>query len=198
VTPSPAVVLFLAASVQPQALTWPTVAPEHLDVAVQARSLRIPLVFSIKSRDGKPLYRLTCGSYDSVIADFAFSGDFECQLQTVPARYDQSSSLFAEADHETADWQTRARFLVPDLTGRCADIPDFGRIRTFRLRAMRLTLAISDIALEQRGGRLALKSFRFGLTVASEPGVESRTALPAKAVEQARTQGCEVYTGGRR
>lgn len=61
-------------------------------------------------------------------------------IANVAARYSEASSLLVETDNQSADWQTRARFLLPELTGACGNVPDFGRVRTFNLRGMKLTL----------------------------------------------------------
>lgn len=134
----------------------------HLTTSQVARP-RVYLM--ITSVAGVPSYRIRCGSFDSPIDDqFDFSGDFECQLQSIPAgkRY---STLFTENPKSEKDWDSRARFITPELVAPCDRIPDFGRVRSFRLRGMMIRLALSNITFTEERGTLRMATFDFDVGV---------------------------------
>jgi hypothetical protein len=125
-------------------------AQHYPPVEAQNRFFEVPDVkhadvsFDIKSPNGTSVYRLQCHSAEyGGDPDFAYSGDFECRLNSV-GDPDGYSTLLTEDAHQSADWESRGRFFAEHLRGTCATIPDFGAIRTFKLRGMDLTLKIID------------------------------------------------------
>ena len=154
-----------------QASKWPEVAPMHKGYHfANARTSEID--FSILGTKGEPLYRMECHTFEYEIdPSFDYSGDFECRLKSLYSD-DAYSTLFTEEPQQTRDWQSRGRFLVEEIEGKCADYPEFGRVRHFRLRGMKITLTISDVefrtytekTLARKEGSL-LKSFRFDVKV---------------------------------
>lgn len=103
----------------------------------------------IKGLDGEDLYCLKCDNYwhaDSHPDDnFDFSGEFECYLKAL-YKYIPRTNLLSEAEHMTSDWDSsRARYFTAELLGECGDYPDYGRIRTFKLRGMDLIFIMKNI-----------------------------------------------------
>src|SRR3972149_7744462 len=97
-----------------QVPSWPVVNPlsrtfDIRDAAYASVTVRINGV------GGMPLYRVDCRTFRfEDDREFAYSGDFECRL--VPLYTVTShSTLFTAMPHPTRDWQSRARFLVPEL-----------------------------------------------------------------------------------
>jgi hypothetical protein len=140
--------------------------------------------------EGGALYRLEChgGGYEGD-PQFDYSGDFECRLASLYTE-DPYSTLFTENPNQSRDWQSRARFLAEELIGACAEYPEYGRIRTFRLRGMRITLGLADITFvlrEPSGAEVssppALESFRFDLRVEPDGTAGSAIAEPVPYVE---------------
>jgi len=118
----------------------------------------------LKTKEGKDLYTLQCHSAGYVgDPDFEYSGDFECRLSlsNQPNTY---STLLTEDINQSRDWESRGRFFSADLRGACAQIPEFGAVRNFRLRGMRLTLKIDPMFLGDK-----LTSLKLTVTVASDP-----------------------------
>jgi hypothetical protein len=60
-----------------------------------------------------------------------------------------------------------------DLTGACGRYPEFGRVRHFRLRGMRLTLAFSQVVADRK---LGLLSTTLHFTAAPDPGAHAAQA----------------------
>src|SRR5215831_15706624 len=148
--------------------TWPVMRDVHkvFDFP-DARTAAVEL--DLVDEGGRAVYRLECHSWAFGLHQrnpvFDYSGDFECRLSPLyePTRY---STLLTDDPHPTADWESRARFLVPELMGACADYPEYGRLRMFRLRGMRLTLEVRDVKLRRNNEAAAdvpwnLDSFQF-------------------------------------
>jgi hypothetical protein len=145
----------------------------------------------IRSKTGKPLYRLRCHSAGFTgDSDFDYSGDFECRLSSAVHK-DKYSTLLTEDKHQSRDWESRGRFFASELKGECAKIPNFGVERQFKLRGMDLTLRIIDPQFTDEG---ELKSLKLGVQVQSD---ETAVQPIAKAVPVPTTgisRGCNLET----
>jgi hypothetical protein len=177
----------------PTASHWPEVAPMHVATFFSEGRLASGN-WTIYGPEGQQLYRIECRSRDQEgHADFIYSGDFECRLVSLYS-HEAHSSLFLENPHATRDWESRARFLAEDLVGACAQRPGWGSSRQFRLRGMRVTLALSDISVERTTdrasgqGTLELRSFWF--TLAVEPDAQATTAIAATSEYGDSADGC--------
>jgi hypothetical protein len=128
--------------------SWPLINPvkktfhfiDHREMGAKLR---------IVSIDGTPLYLLECylNAYDRDDPDFNYSGNFECRLTSLYSK-ERYSTLLTDQAKPTRDWQSRGRFLLEELTGKCAEYPDYGRVRHFRLRGMNLTLEIKNLKIK--------------------------------------------------
>lgn len=161
---------------------WPLVG--HLDRSYEFKDadhalLRLP----IKSLEGKPLYLLDCeGREIPKKPEFEFSGDFECRLTSLYSTGPEHSTLLTDNPEQQRDWESRGRFLSDELYGKCADYPEYGRIRRFRLRAMEIRFELSNLVFA-RGRRLGdtwdydlLRSFHFRVTVQPDKSATSPIA----------------------
>jgi hypothetical protein len=115
---------------------------------------------------------------------FDYSGDFECRL-TPAFQLSRYSTLLTEEPRQTRDWQSRARFLVPELQGHCAQYPEYGLVRHFRLRGMSLRLELANVQftppkLPPDSTTQDLKSFRFVVRVRADPNAMSEIAETPK------------------
>ena len=128
--------------------------------------------FDIVGIDGKPLYTIECHTFNYYDPDFDYSGDFECRLKSLYSK-EVYSTLFTDNPKQSRDWQSRGRFLVQEIVGKCADYPEYGRVRHFMLRGMEITLAIRNPKFGEnvgvKKGRPELKSFEFDIEVKTEP-----------------------------
>ncbi len=134
---------FLLAGMCANAESYPAPAPikRIFDVSDVSKA---NVSLHIKGRDGRDLYTLQCHSagYEED-SSFDYSGDFECRLSLSGGR-NIYSTLLTEDLNQSRDWESRGRFFAANLKGECARVPEFGDIRNFRLRGMRLTLRILD------------------------------------------------------
>ena len=163
---------------------WPEVVPFHSTYHFPdaRRSGFDLLIYGVKS---DPLYGLECHTFEyEKDPSFDYSGDFECRLKSLYSK-EAYSNLLTENPGQTRDWQSRGRFLAEELRGDCADYPEFGRIRQFRLRGMKLTLTISEFEFREGGEKdirrkdgPILKSFRFDIQVDVDVSATSEIAAP--------------------
>lgn len=156
---------------------------DHRDTGIQMK---------INSTDGTPLYLLECylNAYDHEDPNFDYSGDFECRLSSLYSK-EKYSTLLTEEKHPTRDWQSRGRFLLEELQGKCSEYPEYGRLRHFKLRGMDLTLEIKNFTLgsateNEPWNRRRIKNLDLEVTVATDPTASSEIATPTKYVEPPR------------
>jgi hypothetical protein len=116
--------------------------------------------------------------------DFNYSGVFECRMKSLYSA-DRVSTLLTENSEQSADWESRGRFLLGHLIGSCASYPDWGRVRTFRLRGMKLTIQISDekILIDKKKQTGELKSFRFSISLKRDPTAHTSISAPSSIKE---------------
>jgi hypothetical protein len=171
---------------------WPVVramsGTKHFKEASSAA-----LIVAIESSAGSPAYTLEChaGSFEGN-SDFNYSGLFHCRLQSVSSK-DTLPSLLFEKPHPSSDWEGRARFLLGEVLGDCAKVPDWGAIRTFRLRQMNIQLSISDVSLDQLGQDFKVRSFTFSYDVSPDPAANTSLVAQPRTPEPAwfgSAKGC--------
>jgi len=187
-----ALLLFSVCIGQASIEAWPIVVPlKQSMVFPDARKAEAR--FTIVSGEGKLLYLMEChtSAYEGD-PDFDYSGDFECRLTSKYSK-EVYSTLLTDNPQQRRDWQSRGRFLAEELVGKCADYPEYGRVRHFRLRGMKLTLAMSDLKFKANNGkggreqRPQLNSFRFDIQVEPDSTAKSAIAEPAPFAEPPRT-----------
>lgn len=181
------------APVAAQVLRWP-------DIKGSATTFRLTdgeqpeARLIIEDTTGKPLYLLECylNAYEREDSSFDYSGDFECRLTSLSG-VDGHATLLSEAEHATRDWESRGRFLLEELAGSCGDYPDYGRVRNFSLRGMKLTLEVLTYQLSAQVGsethfspRPQMTELNFKATVSADTTAVSEVAAPTPYVEPPR------------
>jgi len=167
---------------------WPEIKP--IDQSFHfIKPSKTEAIMRILAPDGTPFYMLECRLGPHEDPDFDYSGDFECRLTSLYSR-EAYSTLLTENREQSRDWQSRARFLVEELIGKCAEYPEYGKVRSFRLRGMRLTLTIKNLKLQlaprdeanlkQRG---QIKELDLSVAVIPDPTALSNIAEPAQYIE---------------
>ena len=151
---------------------WPRIVSQTDRFHIVSPIRKSPVDVPIRDIDGKAVYRLVCGSFDTPIGDFAYSGDFECRLSLL-RESNSYSTLLTEDTHQSRDWESRGRFFAADLKGACARIPQFGATRSFELRGMDLTLGVTDQKFTA-GGKLT--SLTLTVTVRPDPRAQRSIA----------------------
>lgn len=162
---------------------WPLVKPIHEQYEFNdVRSARLSLV--IHGLDGSPLYRFHCSGMKALEAEDADSwADFSCHLHSLQAR-DELESLLIDDRSRPREATSRGEIWSQDLQGGCADYPDWGRVRTFRLRGMRLTFVLSHMKFAEdpadplSRGRELLRSFSFEVSVVPDQKAATAAAEP--------------------
>jgi hypothetical protein len=160
--------LLVSVSASAQSYPAPASIKKTFDVSDVSKA---DISLQIKARDGRALYTLQCHSagYEGD-SSFDYSGDFECRLILAEGQNTYSTLLTEDLD-QSRDWESRGRFFAASLKGECANIPEYGAVRNFELRGMRLTLRIFDPMFQ--GDKLhALK-----LTVAVAPDPNAHRAI---------------------
>lgn len=166
--------------------SYPKIRPVERTFEVQSVE-KADVVLNIDSEQREPLYTLQCHSAGYVgDPGFDYSGDFECRLSALyqPNTY---STLLTEDPDQSRDWESRARFFASDLKGQCAKIPQFGSMRSFRLRGMNLTLQIARPNFTDN----KLKSLELVVTV--RPDETARTPIAeAVPIPKVVPAGCKL------
>ncbi len=166
---------------------WPTVAPLTQAVHFVDREKQ-EAKMEVVGIDGKPLYLLEChlNAYDYDDPNFDYSGDFECRMISLYSN-NIYSTLLTEDANQSRDWQSRGRFLLSELVGKCGDYPEYGKIRHFRLRGMNLTLEISKLIVEPGSKAYnrpwptdRIKELDLKITIVSDP--KSSSAIAEKTI----------------
>ena len=142
----------------------------------------------VKSRDGKDLYKLQCHA-SGYMGDstFDYSGYFECRLILSDGQNTYSTLLTEDLD-QSRDWESRGRFFAASLKGECAKIPEFGAVRSFTLRGMRLTLRILDPTFQ--GNKLL--SLKLAVAVAPDPNAHRSIAEIVPFPKSGVPAGCDL------
>ncbi|MDA2924148.1 hypothetical protein MYX65_05745 [Acidobacteria bacterium AH-259-L09] len=160
---------------------WPSIVPLQESISF-ADASKSAVTIRIVSPEGKPLYLLECHNGEYEDPDFVYSGDFHCRLTSTYSQ-DYYTTLLTENPNQTADWNNRGRVLARELLGNCGDYPEYGRVRHFRLRGMRITFTFSELIFKLSKDAnfpdlKELQSFRFTVRVERDVAASSEIAEP--------------------
>ncbi len=197
--------LFLVGA-QPKAASWYPVQRIQEVFAISDPNKGLIKTF-IRSIQGTPLYLFVCRTgEDTAVPNIVYTNDLDCRL--IPARLGEiEENLLVEEPKEKA-WFSRAHMIAQQLFGECADYPEYGKLRHFMLRGMRLTIEFFDVEFAATPPPVdgppsaRLRSYKLRLTV-----VPDRTARRAIAERsgyldplrrgQLPTRSCAVVQKGR-
>lgn len=173
--------------------SWPVILPMKKSLHF-ADNHDMGAQLKITGIDGAPLYLLECylNAYDHEDRNFDYSGDFECRLTSLYSK-DRYSTLLTEEKHQTRDWQSRGRFLNEELTGKCLEYPEYGRVRHFRLRDINLTFEVKHFKMKPGSSsenipwnRERIMELDLEVTVATDTTATSEIAEPSKYIAPPR------------
>jgi len=186
-------ILFLSVFVKAEIKNWPRVAPiEKSFYFSEGKAAEVKL--SILSTQEEPAYILECHTFAyEGDPSFDYSGDFECRLVSAGTQ-DTYSTLLTDVTDQSRDWQSRGRFLAEELEGACRHYPEFGQVRHFRLRGVKITFTIHDVEFRDglsgmkptRENGPLFKSFQFRVQVESDATAASEIAEPIPYAYPAR------------
>ena len=174
----------LCLSATAPAVDWPPVRKQQF-VFHFVQGKNDTLQETIVSINGQPLYRLECadaeGSKKLPTASEVWTGDMECHLISIKQEHpDYVSLLVSRSDPSVS--AGRAVFTAYELKGKCAIYPDWGLVRQFRLRGMKIVLALSDVVYQQYSKETnyeGIKSATLTVSVPPDPTATSSLALPS-------------------
>jgi len=177
---------------------WPQVMPVHETFSFPD-AWQASAAVEIKGTDGVPLYRLQCygeqaerSSSDLQLhPDALYSGEFDCHLYALPSPTEWDT-LLTDIMLPGGEAYSRAVVSATDLVGGCGNYPEYGLVRHFRLRGMRITLLYSDVRTKEeltssgapyppgtpRIELPELTSFHFAVDIAPDPAAVSMIAEP--------------------
>ncbi|HXB27481.1 MAG TPA: hypothetical protein VNV25_22320 [Gemmatimonadaceae bacterium] len=177
-------------------MVWPEVLPVHRTFAFVhpgQNGADTPASLFVISVDGDTAYKMDChnGNYDDD-SEINFSGDFQCALFALQRGVKASANLLADSsrDQQTSDWLfNRGRILAIQLWGQCGTYAEYGLVRHFRVRGMRVTLEFGNLRWSTVGpDKSQLDQFTVDLSVVADSSANSETA---QVVEVSRPpRGC--------
>jgi len=163
---------------------WPAIEPVDTSVTFTnpgAGDRDTPFTVAIRDASGTVLYSLEChnDNYDEESL-IDFSGDFQCGLFSHGADSAEETDLNLLAsqtrNEESADWFNRARMMAAQLHGDCARYPEYGSIRHFALRKMRITFSFTNVQWAAATSGPKLKQFTFRVTAVVNPSAQTAHA----------------------
>ena len=166
----------------PVSSAWPLILPVHISQSYTIRGdSDTPLAATVETAGGVTVYKLVChnGSYEDTSL-INFSGDFHCFLYSVEGNRRTSWNLLAtdEPAEQRSDFFNRGRMTANQIWAECGRIPEYGRVRHFRLRGMRIRFEFKDLhwgpATDLKRPRLV--GFTFVLDVSPDADATSATA----------------------
>jgi len=145
---------------------WPAVSRYEKEFRIQSPHTAVVKTFFLGT-DGRPLYLFICRTGDDeTVLNVSYAGDLDCRLIEAD-QGEVETNLLVEA-HDLAAWYSRARMFGYELLGDCAAYPEYGRIRHFRLRGMRITMTFENVRfskISNDDGSPSLASYTLRLKV---------------------------------
>jgi hypothetical protein len=133
----------------------------------------------IEEASGKPAYLFVCrtGDDDSV-PHINYAGTLDCRLMEAAGGEREENLLLETHAANVAAWYSRGRMSDDELHGACADYPEYGLVRHFRLRGMRLTMRFEDVVFKSEGCSRSpcLASYKLALEVDPDPTAHTDVA----------------------
>ena len=153
-----------------------------------------PFLLVVKDRVGAPGYKIEChnGDYEDE-SGFNFSGDFHCAMFAISGTKIVNGNLLASEKERRAgrDWFNRGRMIAGQIFGPCAEYPDYGAVRRFRLRGMLVTFQFEDLAWFPfpQYNRHRLSHFTFRVSVV--PDLSAQTEMAEQAPSPKPPKPCD-------
>ncbi|WP_150107388.1 hypothetical protein [Pedosphaera parvula] len=161
--------------------TWPRILEVEEVYELDYTKDWIHLQFPIRdAADSETLYSFICvGGSDEYLDSLSgvtgvnFVGWLGCVLVEGIESFSESSLL---AEEDDPYWHTRGRVSGADLIGKRGEYPEYGRVRHFRLRGLKLTLEFFDIQETSEG---EISKLKMRVRVVNDPTAHSAFAEPS-------------------
>lgn len=182
---------------------WPKIRPLEESFVVSDPPRAVIKTF-IYDESGNRVYLFVCrNSEDASVPNVLYAGDLDCRL--LEASWGEvEHNLLLETHHpRTAAWYSRGRMFAYELHGDCANYPEYGRVRHFRLRGMKMTLVFDNVkfAVAPPAAPARLTSYTLRLKVEQDPTAprdiaESSGYLDPSRQKPGETRSCSVVRRG--
>ena len=161
---------------------WPVVQPFHDErtISLEDPTRDTAWVFMIQT-NGPVTYHVEChtGEYEGTsLLNINYSGTYQCTMSAKKGEEVTSWNLFADdtPEQQTSDENNRGRLLDDNLRDSCADFPEYGAVRHFRLRGFLLTMRFRDLKWSSASSNSRLTRFTIAIDVRPEPSAQSPMA----------------------
>jgi hypothetical protein len=188
--------LVLLASSPAAAKAWPLVEGISKTYRIDTAAERIEIDLPVRNPVGEPLYSFWCRGGSTAFVDHVGSQlgidvvpPFVCALDEM-GRYTEDGLL---SEDDSSYWYSRGQFQWKDLLGACGDYPEYGRVRTFRLRGLKLTLTASNVVASADD----LRSFDLTVSIVPDPTAIRAQAERPDYLDPRGTAGCAQVRPGR-
>lgn len=156
---------------------WPVIQPMQEVFAIEDPDKAFIQTF-IRDPKGRALYLFVCRTGEvRTVPDLIYTNDLDCRL--TPAEVGETGDTLLVEEHGLRAWYSRGRMMANELYGECGAYPEYGRVRHFRLRGMRLTLEFLDVQFAAPPAEIQkpvlsppsklLASYKVRLTVERDP-----------------------------
>lgn len=158
--------------------SWPQTKKIHRSYIFEDLG-KASVAFEILNSRGKPLYWFGCHSSDFIGQprdpfhddEWFYYGSFDCHLHSLIDK--SGNNLLSYNASDPRENFSRALTVTKQLTGRCAQYPDWGLLRHIRVRGMLITLQFGDLHFAQVAAAVndrnpdgtVLHSFKFDVQI---------------------------------
>lgn len=154
-------------------LSWPVVQAVHASFVIKEPSKAVVKTW-VRGQSGNNLYLFVCRTGDDEsVPDVIYAGDLDCRLMEAEGGEREANLLLETHAPNVAAWCSRGRMFAHELHGDCANYPEYGRLRHFRLRGMLLTLSFEHVRFVPRHGSEAPHLASYTLTLSVEPNARA-------------------------
>ncbi len=149
--------------------SWPVVRPLHESFIISTPPRAVVKTFT-RDQAGKARYLFVCrNAEDESVPGVIYSGDLDCRL--LAAEWGEIGANLLVESHapNIAPWYSRGRMVARELYADCASYPEYGRVRHFRLRGMKITMEFDDIRFVPVKGNPSPRLASYTLRLTVEP-----------------------------
>jgi hypothetical protein len=174
-------------------VVWPTLTPTSRTFPVDLYAERITIDQPLTDRAGRVVYHFACRGGTERYLD-ALPGNWVGPLMCTLAEGDLASDESLLSEDDSPAWFSRGQFRAAQLSGACARYPEYGLLRTFRLRGFRLTLEARDVLLDSRG---VARAFNLSFSLVDDPAARgARAEQPGFLNPEFPGLSCNVVSRG--
>jgi hypothetical protein len=133
---------------------WPKLKDFDDEFLAYSGGKPVEYIRPLKDLNGNTKYLLVCrgGSteYTDTLSD-KLNINYVSPLTCILNNGDNETEASLLAEDGSPPWHTRGQYHLNDLVGACANYPEYGLLRHFRLRGFELTFSVSDLELNKQG-----------------------------------------------